>query len=103
MGTFQQDLLTAAMHSRSVYGYITTFTGSITQFLVAVLVQRFHFDVINGASASAHLDTVCRLTGLERGDIFASNWRSSVYRPSFYFAVDRASKCLVLTVRYVKL
>lgn len=101
LGTFHQDLLTAAMHSRSVYGYITAFTGSITQFLISVVVQRFHFDVINGPSAAAHLEAVCRLTGLDFGDIFAANWRSNVYRPSFYFAVDRASKCLVLTVRCV--
>lgn len=57
------------------------------------------FDAVGGVSVEANNDSVAELTGIDPGDILLAEWSNSTYRPCHYVAVDRANRCLVLSIR----
>ena len=100
-GCLYDDLIHASMHSEAAYGYVGLYLGTLAGFLAVHTLQRLHFNVVDGASASANIDTVCQRTGMDKDDVLFSHWRNSVYRPCFYLAVSRQLSCLVLSIRCV--
>ncbi len=58
------------------------------------------FDAAGGASVEANNEAVCVLSGVGGADILMAEWTNGVGRPCHYVAVDRASRQIVLSVRY---
>ena len=48
----------------------------------------------------ANNEAVCVLAGVGGGDIIMAEWNNGVGRPCHYVAVDRASRQIVLSVRF---
>ena len=61
------------------------------------------FDAAGGASVEANNEAVCVLSGIGGADILMAEWTNGVGRPCHYIAVDRASRQIVLSVRYASM
>ncbi|KFM27528.1 Sn1-specific diacylglycerol lipase beta [Auxenochlorella protothecoides] len=99
--TLLQDLLCAGMHSRAAYGYAMAagHISTVTGYIKLKTLAPFTFDAVGGVSVEANNDSVAELTGIDPGDILLAEWSNSTYRPCHYVAVDRANRCLVLSIR----
>lgn len=99
--TLLQDLLCAAMHSRAAYGYAMAagHISSVSSYIRLKALAPFTFDAVTGVSAEANVEAVAAMTGIEPADVLQAEWTNSAYRPCHYLAVDRANRCLVLSVR----
>ena len=97
----QEELANAALHAQAAYGYVGLYMGTLPGLLALQTLRLLHFNIMDGASASANDETVRRRTGIDKDDVLFSHWRNSVYRPCFYLAVNRQLSCLVLCIRCV--
>lgn len=97
----QEELANAALHAQAAYGYVGRYLNSVAGLLVMHTLQRLDFNIVDGASASANIDTLCQTANIDKDDVLFSHWRNSVYRPCFYLAVNRQLSCLVLSIRCV--
>ncbi|GFR52636.1 hypothetical protein Agub_g15227, partial [Astrephomene gubernaculifera] len=98
--TLLGELLTATNYARAAYGYAMA-AGHLTSLtkLLTMFGSSAHFNPITGASAEANLEAIHLFTGIPVEDVVMAEWRSSVFRPCHYLAVDRRRRRLVLAVR----
>lgn len=99
--TLLQDMLCAAMHARAAYGYAMAagHIASVGSYIKHKAFAPFSFDAVAGVSAEANVEAVAEMTGIEPADVLQAEWTNSTFRPCHYLAVDRANRCLVLSVR----
>lgn len=95
------ELEVAINYSRAAYGYAMAagHLSSIPKLLAMFGGAAAHFNPVTGASVEANNEAIYLFTGIPVEDIVMAEWRSSVFRPCHYVAVDRARRRLVLVVR----
>lgn len=100
-GTLLQDLLTAAVHSRAAYGFAMQagHISSVSAYVRLHTLQPFSFDAVAGASEESNNEAISSLTGTLVEDILEASWKNSPYRPCHYVAIDRAARCVVVSIR----
>ena len=62
-------------------------------------LHQISFNPVGGASGEANNEAVANLAGIPLEDIKLAEWHNSISRPCQYLAVDRANRCIVLSIR----